>query len=143
MRAEYTLVGAPRWAHRSRLQAQLSDFDDPKELPIELLKQGLITGKVVDGSGEPLGGARIKALNTPTGRIADPSGSAETNDLGASIGFGIDPGTYRLRATYRAGREHELDSTPLTIATAFFGSAGKPIEIAVTTHRGWKSSPSQ
>ncbi len=131
-RAAYTLV-AHRDGYSDHIyKVELSDFDDPKELPIELHKQGLITGKIVDRSGEPLEGAHIEALNIrASGAQVQAAVSAETNDLGEYRLSGIDPGTYRVRATYRAGSEHELDSTPLTMATAFFGSGEKPAEIAV------------
>jgi hypothetical protein len=132
VRGEYTLV-----AHRDGFtdrayKVESSDFDDSKELPIELHKQGLITGRVVDGSGQPLQRAKIEALNTRTsGAQVQAVGSAETNDLGEYRLSGLDPGIYRLRATCREGRENEFDSTPLTIATALFGSPDKPTELAV------------
>ncbi len=132
VRAEYTLI-AHRDGYTDRAyKVEPSDFDDPKELPIELRPQGLITGKVVDGSGEPLARARIEALNTrsSSGQVQAPVW-AETNDLGEYRLSGVDPGTYRVRATYLAGRDSELDPTPLTMATAFFGGSDKPAEIGV------------
>lgn len=132
VRGEYTLV-----AHRDGFtdrayKVEFSDFDDPKELPVELRPQGLIAGRVVDGSGQPLEGARIEALNARASG-AQPVGSAETNDLGEYRLSSLNPGAYRLRATYRAGRESEFDSTPLTMATAFFGGSERPAELAVTS----------
>jgi hypothetical protein len=132
VRAEYTLV-----AHRDGFtdrayKVELSDFDDAKELPVELRPQGLIAGRVVDGSGQPLQGARIEALNTRASGT-QAVGSAETNDLGEYRLSGLDPGAYRLRATYRAGRESEFDSTPLTMATAFFGGSERPAELAANS----------
>jgi hypothetical protein len=131
VRAEYTLI-AHRDGYTDRAyKVELSDFDDPKELPIELRPQGLITGKVVDGSGEPLERARIEALNTRSSTAQVQAAVwVETNDLGEYRLSGVDPGTYRLRATYRAGGE-EFDPTPRTMATAFFGGSDKPAEIAV------------
>jgi hypothetical protein len=131
-RAEYTLI-AHRDGYTDRVyKVELSDFDDPKELPIELRAQGLITGKVIDGFGEPLERARIEALNArASGGQVQVVVWAETNDLGEYRLSGIDPGMYRLRATYRAGREGELDTTPLTMATAIYGGSEKPAEIVV------------
>lgn len=131
-RGEYTLV-----AHRDGFtdrayKVELSDFDDPKELPVELRPQGVIAGRVVDGSGQPLQGAHIEALNSRSSG-AEAAGSAETNDLGEYRLSGLNPGAYRLRATYSAGREGEFDSTPLTMATAFFGGSGGPAELAVNS----------
>jgi hypothetical protein len=132
MRGEYSLI-----AHRDGFtdrsyKVELSDFDNPMELPIELRPQGLITGRVVDGSGQPLQGARIEALNTQaSGAQVQPVSLAETDDLGDYRLAGLDPGAYRLRVTYRAGRESEFDSTPITMATSFFGGSERPTELAV------------
>lgn len=120
-RAEYGLM-----AHRDGFtdrtyKVELSDFDDPKELPVELLPQGVIAGKVVDGLGQPLERAEIQAL-----RGEQVAGSEWTNDLGEYRLSGLDPGAYRMRATYRGGREAELDPTPITTA-----SATKPAEFSV------------
>jgi hypothetical protein len=131
VRSEYTLI-----AHRDGFtdhayKVELSDFDNPKELPIELLPQGLITGNVIDDRGAPLERARIEALNVGvSGGQVQAAVWAETNDLGEYRLSGVDPGTYRLRATYRAGGD-EFDSAPRTMATAFFGGSEKPAELAV------------
>jgi hypothetical protein len=102
-------------------KVELSDFDDPKELPVELFPQGVITGKVVDGFGQPLQRAEIQAL-----RANQMAGSEQTNDLGEYRLSGLDPGAYRIRVTYREGREAVLDPTPITTA-----SATKATELAV------------
>jgi hypothetical protein len=120
-RAEYGFM-----AHRDGFtdrtyKVELSDFDDPKELPIELFPQGVITGKVVDGFGQPLQRAEIQAL-----RANQVAGSEQTNDLGEYRLSGLDPGGYRIRATFQDGRESEFDPTPITTA-----SATKPTELAV------------
>jgi hypothetical protein len=120
-RAEYGFM-----AHRDGFtdrtyKVELSDFDDPKELPVELFPQGVITGKVVDGFGQPLQRAEIQAL-----RANQMAGSEQTNDLGEYRLSGLDPGAYRIRVTYREGREAVLDPTPITTA-----SATKATELAV------------
>jgi Carboxypeptidase regulatory-like domain len=121
LRAEYKfMVHRDGFTERS-YKVELSDFDDPKELPIELFPQGVIAGKVVDGFGQPLQRAEIQALR------ADQAGGSEwTNDLGEYRLSGLDPGSYRIRVTYREGRESELDPTPITTA-----SATKAIELTV------------
>jgi hypothetical protein len=131
-RGEYGLV-----AHRDGFtdrayKVEYSDFDDPKELPIELFPQGVIQGRVVDGFGQPLQGAQIQALPTQSrpGR-PQPGGSADTNDLGEYRLSGLEPRTYRVRARYRDGGESEFDPTPLSMATSIYGGSDKPIEIAV------------
>ncbi len=120
-RAEYGFA-----AHRDGFtdrtyKVELSDFDNPQELPIELFPQAVIAGKVVDGSGQPLQRAQVQAL-----RANEPAGFEETNDLGEYRLSGLDPGSYRIRVTHSEGRESELDPTPITTA-----SATKPTELAV------------
>jgi hypothetical protein len=131
-RGEYGLI-----AHRDGFtdrayKVEYSDFDDPKELPIELFPQGMIHGRVLDGFGQPLEGAQIQALPTQSrpGR-AQAGGSANTNDLGEYRISGLEPGNYRIRATYRDGGGSEFDPTPLSMATSIYGGSDKPIEISV------------
>jgi hypothetical protein len=94
--------------------------------------QGLIAGKVVDGFGQPLHSAKIQALRSGSrnGNLENLA-STDTNDLGEYRLSGLDPGTYRIRATYRDGQRHELDPTPITTASAFYGGPDKPAELAV------------
>ena len=94
----------------STYKVELSDFDDPKELPIELRPQGLITGRVVDGSGQDLyRAARIEVLNAQaSGAQVQAVGVTETNDLGEYRLAGLDPGAYRLRATLSRGARKRI-----------------------------------
>ena len=54
VRGEYNLFAHRDGFTNRSFKVELSDFDDGKDLSIELRPQGLITGKVVDGSGQPL-----------------------------------------------------------------------------------------
>jgi hypothetical protein len=109
-----------------------SDFVAQKELPVELRPQGVIIGRVVDAHGQPLESAQIQALGSRTaGGKIDVLNSAATNDLGIYRLSGLDPGTCQLRATYRDGRRSELDPTPLTVATSYYGGSEKASRIAV------------
>jgi hypothetical protein len=110
-----------------------SDFDEQKELPVQLHPQGVIGGRVVDGLGQALQSVRIQALATRarSGEI-QVLASAETNDLGEYRLSGLDPGTYRLRATYLDGRAHELDPTPLIVASSYYGGSERAAELTVT-----------
>jgi hypothetical protein len=129
---EYTLI-AHRDGYSDRsYKVERSDFDEKKELPIELYPQAVITGRVVDRLGEALQSAQIQALGSRTaGGKTEVLNSTETNDLGEFRLSGLDPGTYQVRATYREGQRHELDPTPLTTATAYYGGSEKPAEIAL------------
>jgi hypothetical protein len=109
-----------------------SDFDPAKQLTIELLPQGVIAGKVVDGFGQPLQRAKVQALRpgSPNGNIAVFTFS-DTNDLGEYRLSGLDPGTYRVHAAYREGGRDDFSSTPVTMGSAYYGGPGKPAELAV------------
>ena len=111
---------------------EVSDFDNPKELPIELFPQAVITGRVADALGMPLQDARVEALPSLTrDGSADVVSAAATNDLGEYRLSGLNPGTYQIRATFRGGRESEFDPTPVTIATAFYGGAEKHADLLI------------
>lgn len=131
-RGDYGLI-----AHRDGFtdrayKVERSDFDQPKELPIELFPQGVITGRALDGFGQPLQEAQIQALRSRSreGNV-EVVGSAETNDLGEYRISGLNPGTYQIRATYRDGGRSEFDSTPLSMATSIYGGSEKPADLAV------------
>jgi len=113
-------------------KVERSDFEEQKELLIELHRQGVIAGRIVDGFGQAAQGANVQALSARSGGEGlDVVGSAETNDLGEYRLSGLDPGTYQVRATYREGRNDEFDPLPLTVATSYYGGAEKPAGIAV------------
>jgi hypothetical protein len=133
VRGEYTLVVHRDGFTNRYYKVELSDFDDGQDLSIELRPQGLITGKAVDGSGQPLERTSVEALpaRPAPGEQVQAIASAETNDLGEYRISGIDPGVYRVRATHREGRESELDPSPLKIATTLFGGTERPSELVV------------
>jgi hypothetical protein len=121
VKAEYTLVARRDGFSERAYKVELSDFDDHKELPIELFPQGLITGKVIDNFGEPLVDTSIEVLGPATrGGPVQVLQNAQTNDLGEFRVAGLDPGTYQVRATYRHGGPDDFISTPMWLATATF-----------------------
>jgi hypothetical protein len=129
---EYDLI-AHRDGYTDRTyKVTQSDFGAKKEFSIELRPTGVISGKAVDGLGQALESAQIQALSlgSLSGKL-EVLASADTNDLGEYRLAGLDPGTYRLRATYREGRSSQFDSLPLAMATSYYGGSEKPAEIAV------------
>jgi len=116
-RAEYGLAIHRDGYTERYYKIELSDFDNPKELPLELFPQGVITGRVVDGFGQPLEDAEISAILAQQKSPQTPV-SNRTTDLGEYRLSGLDPGSYQIRATYREGREHEFDATPISRASA-------------------------
>ena len=129
---EYALVTHRDGYTDRAYKIERSDFDHHNELPIELHRQAVIAGKVVDGDGQPLQSAQIQALalRTRGGKI-EVVDSAVTNDLGEYRLFGLDPGAYRLRVSYREGGSSEFDTSPLRLATSYYGGSEKNAEMTV------------
>lgn len=112
-------------------KVERSDFVEQKELPVQLLPQAVIAGKTVDGLGQPLGSAQVEALGSlsPGGKL-EVIASVTTNDLGEYRLSGLNPGAYRLRASYHGGGG-EFDPTPRTTASSYYGGSEKASEIRV------------
>jgi len=76
--------------------SQFRDFD------IQLTLAGVISGRITERDGEPLGGATVLAM-TPSykdgRRVLQMVQSTVTNDLGEYRLFGLQPGQYYLSAT--------------------------------------------
>jgi hypothetical protein len=114
-------------------QVERSDFVAQKELSLELHRQGVIAGRVTDGAGQPIQRATIEALRPRNGGGIDVAGGTESNDLGEYRLAGLNPGTYQVRATFREGRNSELDTMPVRLATAWYGGSDKAPGITVKT----------
>jgi hypothetical protein len=127
----YLIAHRDGYSDRS-YKVERSDFDEQKELPVELYPQAVITGKVVDTFGQGLQSVHVESLpgRTSAGET-QVLNATETNDLGEYRLSGLDPGSYRLRAVYRDGQAHELDPTPLTMATSYYGGSDAPATITV------------
>lgn len=131
-RAEYGFVAHRDGYSDSFYKIELSDFDKPTELLVAIFPRGIVSGRVLDHLGHPLQGARIEAFAMRTReQNSEALDSSETNDLGEYRLSGLDPGMYRIRATYREGRSSELDPAPLSIASAFYGGSDQGSAIAV------------
>jgi protocatechuate 3,4-dioxygenase beta subunit len=69
-----------------------------------LARGGVITGRIVDESGEPISGLRVSAVRSGTMSGARQPGQiagASTNDLGEFRIFGIAPGQYVVQALWQ------------------------------------------
>jgi hypothetical protein len=128
----YTLV-AHRDGYTNRAyKLERSDFVNAKELRIEVHRQGVITGRVLDGLGQALQATKLQALRPRSAAgTLDVVGTAETNDLGEYRLSGLNPGTYRVRATYREGGSSEFNPMPVTIATSYYGGSERPMDVTV------------
>jgi protocatechuate 3,4-dioxygenase beta subunit len=103
---------------------------------IALARGGVIAGRVIDPSGEPLADARVVALRpAPTrpnnaARVSAlvPSGpSAQTNDLGEFRLFSLAPGTYYVQAAPQRSFGGSVESSAGTmLAATFYGDTDDP-----------------
>jgi len=120
-------------------------------LDLHLQKGAVISGKVLDSSGEPLSDARIMALRRmPMGRSgaqsrlmpAGPGG--QTNDLGEFRIAGLAPGDYYVAAAPRMGGPFGGPGAPIdtttkrtTVTTTFYpGTTDELTAQAVTVTAG-------
>ena len=84
-------------------------LDKGQKLPgivFKLVPQGVISGKVVDEDGEPLGGARILVMSPTYQNGRKTLGIREnvnTDDRGEYRAFGLAPGRYYICVTYDRG----------------------------------------
>ena len=90
------------------------------ELDLQLQKGGVIAGRLLDPSGEPLPDARIMALRRVTlpGALPRLIGAAgpgtQTNDLGEFRVSGLAPGEYYVAAMVRGASPFGAAGTPLS-----------------------------
>jgi carboxypeptidase family protein len=122
-----------------------------------LPRGGVITGRIVDESGEPLSGVRVSAVRAATvngARQLGPTAGSSTNDLGEFRIFGIAPGQYLVQALWQrfgGGDPSSVDRTgyPLTFfpgtlseseAQRFTVAAGRTIGDLVMTMSALKTA---
>ncbi len=132
VKAEYRLVAhRPLFSERAYI-IETSDFDTDDELKIELFPQAVIAGVVLDrfGHGMPAS-VQFYGQRTGNGKI-EVLGGARTNDLGEYRIFGLEPGSYQVRATATIGRSSDFDPRPVMKAGAYYGGDAKPATITAT-----------
>ena len=134
--ARYT-ISASKGSYVTLAYGQSRSTDPPK--PIEILDRqtverldvmlprgGIIAGRIMDDSGEPLSDVQVSAQQyrfIQGRRTLIPARVAMTNDLGEFRLFGIAPGQYYLQATWRNQMGPNPDTGPaarLTFAPTFF-----------------------
>jgi hypothetical protein len=103
------------------------DDDHPdQQLRISLKKGAVITGRVLDGSGEPQAELSVTTLRR-TDKVGPlrfvPNGSGQTNDIGEFRIAGLAAGDYIIEASVRHRGPFEavqVGGTATTIATTYF-----------------------
>lgn len=76
-----------------------------EKIAFSLPRGGVIVGRVLDEFGEPMAGAQVSAMRSrfvSGGRRLVPSGSAQTDDLGAFRIYGLAPGDYFVSGSLRS-----------------------------------------
>jgi len=90
-----------------------------KDINFAMTPQGVITGRVLDQDGDPLEYASVQVATyryTQGRKQLQPSGYANTNDLGEYRLFGIAPGKYVLFATANSDNRPNLVDASTTPA---------------------------
>jgi hypothetical protein len=124
-------------------------------LDFQLQKGGVIAGRLLDPSGEPLPDAHVMALRrapfpgAPPGLMPAPGPGSQTNDLGEFRVSGLAPGEYYVAANPRGRSPFGGAGAPLgtagatrtTIATTFYPgttdqAAAQPITVAAGAEVG-------
>jgi len=73
-----------------------------KDITFKMVATAVITGRVLDGEGEPVPGASVEAISEKGGiiqQMMNPGRDAQTDDRGEYRIHGLSPGTYTVRAT--------------------------------------------
>jgi hypothetical protein len=114
-------LGAPP----SRPPLQLAGGTDVNVGDITLSRGGVIAGRVLDPSGEPVANARVAALrhlpNAPNDMVLVPAGGlVQSNDLGEFRVFGLATGEYAIAASPQGTSGASTAKTVLT--TTYFPS---------------------
>src|SRR5258708_15236990 len=71
---------------------------------------GSLTGNVTDGSGSPVPGAKVEALNTATGIVKQ----AATDERGAYLFSDLQPGTYKVTISAPAFASRVLEGAVIS-----------------------------
>ena len=87
----------PEWKRRV---VNVKPAPDESEVTLKLLRTGTISGRVLDGDGEPLIGASVQVVSVIQKKDAVSSFNAATNDRGEYRAFDIPPGKYRIAVSY-------------------------------------------
>lgn len=107
---------------------RVAEEEHVKDIAIQLVPAGAISGKALDEDGEPIVGAIIQAMQyvyQQGTRMLMPSGTASTNDKGEYRIHDVRPGRYYVRFSRRAnppavsGRVH-FDGPEVGYPATFF-----------------------
>lgn len=134
----YTSATRSDWSS-GQVNFKVSSGQSPAPLTVRLVRQAILSGRVVDEDGEPMQGVEVSLSRqrfVPNqGRAWMPMGGNTTDDRGAFRLFGLMPGTYLLFAKDRSGGgQYQTGSKPedpiLGYSTTYY--PGTPDESGAT-----------
>jgi hypothetical protein len=99
-----------RWVRRADGPIRLAATDNVENLTLAIDKGGVVAGKVLSATGEPISGAQMSLASMTRGAFIRPG---TTNDLGDYRIVDVPPGRYVLRAQPRPSSNDPPD-TPLS-----------------------------
>jgi hypothetical protein len=100
-----------RWVRRSEGPVRLAANDNLEGLTLAIDKGGVVAGKVISATGEPISGAQLSLVGVVPPIYTTRNGM--TNDLGDYRIADVPPGRYVLRAQLRTSSYNPPD-TPLS-----------------------------
>ncbi len=121
-----------------------------------LVPAGVISGRVLDEDGEPMPWVLVQAVrvaySSAGGRREEIAGQATTNDLGEYRIFGLPPGRYLVRTSYRPGvetvgprmlvqRSQPQSSRMAYPAALFYPGAASPAQATAVKVHGGQETP--
>lgn len=121
-------VGA-RYGARSNTSAgtqlNLTAGMEMKDLAIKMTPQGVIAGKVLDRDGDPVISVQVQAMRfayTGGRKQLQPTGGAQTNDLGEYRLINLAPGRYYVTATDPRVTQFGIQERPGRVGEAQIGN---------------------
>ena len=103
-----------------------------KHLDFQLIRGGVISGRVLDAEGEPLSGVRVQALTRRymRGQVRlRARGSRSSDDRGEYRIFDLSPGRYFVRAVWRSFRNQESSFAPVFYPNALRAEDAQRISV--------------
>jgi hypothetical protein len=114
--------------------------DEIENIDMALPRGGVLAGRITDEAGDPAPGVRVEALEyryLRGRRVLVPARIATTNDIGEYRLSGLEPGSFRLRASSTDVWEDDDGKATYVFAVTYFpGVTGNDAPQAITLEVG-------
>jgi protocatechuate 3,4-dioxygenase beta subunit len=124
----------------SSMRVTLSDDEVFDRANLKLARGGVVTGRVVDDTAEPVVGASVVAYREAWSRgqrVLSPAGSAVTDDTGTFRIYGLAPGAYFVKGEAAVGAGGTDNVGPSYAPTFFPGvtheTSAQPVLVQVAS----------